>query len=186
MAILNGQEVELRMVVEGGGCEGEALALDDNAGNTLDMAADGTTIIDTAIASVLEGNATIGAKLALSSQSNTGVGIARGTTFSVKRRLNATDQDFTSYFLTSGMLEIRKGVTSQLDNSGSGVKTTFSSAMSGPPDIVLLQPKSGVTGIANPKVVSMDSSGFYATLGGSSGTNSTCYYLAIKFNYMPN
>lgn len=186
MAKLNGNEVDMRLVVEGGNCEGEALALDDGAGNTLDMAANGTTVIDTENASPLEGGSTIGAKIALISQSNAGVGIARGTTFSIKRRLNSVEQDFMSYFLTSGMLEIRKGITSQLDNSSSGVQTTFSPAMSGTPDIVLLQPKSGVTGVANPKVVSMNSSGFYATLGGSTGTNTQCYYLAIKFNYMPN
>ena len=84
------------------------------------------------------------------------------------------------------MLEIRYGTTGKLDNSGTGVKTAFSPAMSNAPQIVLLTPKTGVAGVAAPKVVSMDKTGFYATLGGSTGTDTQCYYLAIRFNYWPN
>ena len=58
--------------------------------------------------------------------------------------------------------------------------------MSAAPQIVLLTPKTGVAGVAAPKVVSMDKTGFYATLGGSTGTDTQCYYLAIRFNYWPN
>lgn len=163
------------------------LLLNDNAGNTLDMQADGSTVIDTTKTHPAEAGATLGVKMALANQATDGImGRERGITFSMQRRLSGADQTYIGYLLTTGMLEIRYGTTNKLDNSGSGVKTTFSPAMSNAPQIVLLTPKSGVTGVAAPKVVSIDKTGFYATLGGSTGTDTVCYYLAIRFNYRPN
>lgn len=163
------------------------LLLNDNAGNTLDMQADGSTVIDTTKTHPADAGAKYGVKMALANQATDGItGRERGITFSMQRRLNGADQSYIGYLLTTGMLEIRYGTTNQLDNSSSGVKSTFNTAMSNAPQIVLLTPKTGVTGVAAPKVVSMDKTGFYATLGGSTGTNTTCYYLAIRFNYFPN
>lgn len=163
------------------------LLLNDNAGNTLDMQADGTTVIDTTKTHPAEAGATLGVKMALANLATDGImGRERGITFSMQRRLSGADQSYIGYLLTTGMLEIRYGTTNQLDNGSSGVKSTFNTAMSNAPQIVLLTPKSGVTGVAAPKVVSIDKTGFYATLGGSTGTNTTCYYLAIRFNYYPN
>ena len=163
------------------------LLLNDNAGNTLDMQADGSTVIDTTKTHPAEAGATLGVKMALANLATDGImGRERGITFSMQRRLSGADQTYIGYLLTTGMLEIRYGTTNKLDNSGSGVKTTFSPAMSNAPQIVLLTPKTGVSGVAAPKVASIDKTGFYATLGGSTGTNTTCYYLAIRFNYQPN
>lgn len=163
------------------------LLLNDNAGNTLDMQADGSTVIDTTKTHPAEAGATLGVKMALANLATDGImGRERGITFSMQRRLNSADQSYIGYLLTTGMLEIRYGTTNQLDNSGSGVKSTFNPSMSAAPQIVLLTPKTGVTGVAAPKVGSIDKTGFYATLGGSTGTNTTCYYLAIRFNYWPN
>lgn len=163
------------------------LLLNDNAGNTLDMQADGSTVIDTTKTHPAEAGATLGVKMALANLATDGImGRERGITFSMQRRLSGADQTYIGYLLTTGMLEIRYGTTNQLDNGSSGVKSTFNTAMSNAPQIVLLTPKSGVTGVAAPKVVSIDKTGFYATLGGSTGTNTTCYYLAIRFNYQPN
>lgn len=163
------------------------LLLNDNAGNTLDMQADGTTVIDTTKTHPAEVGSTLGVKMALTNLATDGImGRERGITFSMQRRLSGADQTYIGYLLTTGMLEIRYGTTNQLDNGSSGVKSTFNTAMSNAPQIVLLTPKSGVTGVAAPKVVSIDKTGFYATLGGSTGTNTTCYYLAIRFNYYPN
>lgn len=165
----------------------EQLLLNDNTGNTLDMQADGSTVIDTTKTHPADAGATYGVKMALANQATDGItGRERGITFSMQRRLNGADQTYIGYLLTTGMLEIRYGTTNQLDNSSSGVKSTFNTAMSAAPQIVLLTPKSGITGVAAPKVVSIDKTGFYATLGGSTGTNTTCYYLAIRFNYFPN
>lgn len=163
------------------------LLLNDNAGNTLDMQADGSTVIDTTKTHPAEAGATLGVKMALANLATDGImGRERGITFSMQRRLSGADQTYIGYLLTTGMLEIRYGTTVKLDNSGTGVKTTFMNEMSAAPQIVLLTPKSGVTGVAAPKVVSMDKTGFYATLGGSTGTDTQCYYLAIRFNYWPN
>lgn len=163
------------------------LLLNDNAGNTLDMQADGSTVIDTTKTHPADAGAKYGVKMALANQATDGItGRERGITFSMQRRLNGADQSYIGYLLTTGMLEIRYGTTNQLDNSGSGVKSTFNPSMSAAPQIVLLTPKTGVTGVAAPKVGSIDKTGFYATLGGSTGTNTTCYYLAIRFNYFPN
>ena len=163
------------------------LLLNDNAGNTLDMQADGSTVIDTTKTHPAEAGATLGVKMALANQATDGImGRERGITFSMQRRLSGADQTYIGYLLTTGMLEIRYGTTNKLDNSGSGVKTTFMNEMSAAPQIVLLTPKTGVSGVAAPKVVSMDKTGFYATLGGSTGTDTVCYYLAIRFNYRPN
>ena len=165
----------------------EQLLLNDNTGNTLDMQADGSTVIDTTKTHPADAGATYGVKMALANQATDGItGRERGITFSIQRRLIGADQAYIGYLLTTGMLEIRYGTTNQLDNSSSGVKSTFNTAMSAAPQIVLLTPKSGITGVAAPKVVSIDKTGFYATLGGSTGTNTTCYYLAIRFNYYPN
>lgn len=165
----------------------EQLLLNDNAGNTLNMQADGSTVIDTTKTHPADAGAKYGVKMALANQATDGItGREHGITFSMQRRLNGADQSYIGYLLTTGMLEIRYGTTNQLDNGSSGVKTTFNPSMSNVPQIVLLTPKSGVTGVAAPKVVSMDKTGFYATLGGSTGTNTTCYYLAIRFNYFPN
>jgi len=158
------------------------LLLNDNAGNTLDMQADGTTVIDTTKTHPAEAGATLGVKMALANLATDGImGRERGITFSMQRRLSGADQTYIGYLLTTGMLEIRYGTTNKLDNSGSGVKTTFMSEMSNAPQIVLLTPKTGVAGVA-----SIDKTGFYATLGGSTGTDTQCYYLAIRFNYWPN
>lgn len=163
------------------------LLLNDNAGNTLDMQADGSTVIDTTKTHPAEAGATLGVKMALANLATDGIaGRERGITFSMQRRLNGTDQTYIGYLLTTGMLEIRYGTTVKLDNSGTGAKTTFMNEMSAAPQIVLLTPKTGVAGVAAPKVVSMDKTGFYATLGGSTGTDTQCYYLAIRFNYWPN
>ena len=165
----------------------EQLLLNDNAGNTLNMQADGSTVIDTTKTHPADAGAKYGVKMALANQATDGItGRERGITFSMQRRLSGADQTYIGYLLTTGMLEIRYGTTNQLDNGSSGVKTTFNPSMSNVPQIVLLTPKSGVTGVAAPKVVSIDKTGFYATLGGSTGTNTTCYYLAIRFNYFPN
>lgn len=165
----------------------EQLLLNDNAGNTLNMQADGSTVIDTTKTHPADAGAKYGVKMALANQATDGItGRERGITFSMQRRLNGADQSYIGYLLTTGMLEIRYGTTNQLDNSGSGVKSTFNPSMSAAPQIVLLTPKTGVTGVAAPKVGSIDKTGFYATLGGSTGTNTTCYYLAIRFNYFPN
>lgn len=165
----------------------EQLLLNDNTGNTLDMQADGSTVIDTTKTHPADAGATYGVKMALANQATDGItGRERGITFSMQRRLSGADQTYIGYLLTTGMLEIRYGTTNQLDNSSSGVKSNFNTAMSAAPQIVLLTPKSGITGVAAPKVVSIDKTGFYATLGGSTGTNTTCYYLAIRFNYFPN
>ena len=177
---LNGVEVNL-------GGDKTKLELDDNAGNTLDMAADGTTVIDTTKTHPAEAGATLGVKMALANLATDGImGRERGITFSMQRRLSGADQNYIGYLLTTGMLEIRYGTTGQLNTSASGVKTTFNPSMSNAPQIVLLTPKTGVAGVAAPKVVSMDKTGFNATLGGSTGANTTCYYLAIRFNYWPN
>ena len=163
------------------------LLLNDNAGNTLDMQADGTTVIDTTKTHPAEVGSTLGVKMALANLATDGImGRERGITFSMQRRLSGADQTYIGYLLTTGMLEIRYGTTVKLDNSGTGVKTTFMNEMSAAPQIVLLTPKTGVAGVAAPKVVSMDKTGFYATLGGSTGTDTQCYYLAIRFNYWPN
>lgn len=163
------------------------LLLNDNAGNTLDMQADGSTVIDTTKTHPAEAGATLGVKMALANLATDGImGRERGITFSMQRRLSGADQTYIGYLLTTGMLEIRYGTTVKLDNSGTGVKTTFMNEMSAAPQIVLLTPKTGVAGVAAPKVVSMDKTGFYATLGGSTGTDTQCYYLAIRFNYWPN
>ena len=166
---------------------GNNIDLNDNAGNTLDMQADGSTVIDTTKTHPAEAGATLGVKMALANLATDGImGRERGITFSMQRRLSGADQTYIGYLLTTGMLEIRYGTTGKLDNSGTGVKTVFSPAMSNAPQIVLLTPKTGVAGVAAPKVVSMDKTGFYATLGGSTGTDTVCYYLAIRFNYRPN
>lgn len=178
--LLNGVEVNL-------GGDKTKLELDDNAGNTLSMQADGSTVIDTTKTHPAEAGATLGVKMALANLATDGImGRERGITFSMQRRLSGADQTYIGYLLTTGMLEIRYGTTGQLNTSASGVKTTFSPAMSNAPQIVLLTPKTGVAGVAAPKVVSMDKTGFNATLGGSTGANTTCYYLAIRFNYWPN
>ena len=163
------------------------LLLNDNAGNTLDMQADGSTVIDTTKTHPAEVGSTLGVKMALTNLATDGImGRERGITFSMQRRLSGADQTYIGYLLTTGMLEIRYGTTGKLDNSGTGVKTAFSPAMSNAPQIVLLTPKTGVAGVAGPEVVSMEKTGFYATLGGSTGTDTQCYYLAIRFNYWPN
>lgn len=165
----------------------EQLLLNDNAGNTLDMQADGSTVIDTTKTHPADAGAKYGVKMALANQATDGImGRERGITFSMQRRLSGADQTYIGYLLTTGMLEIRYGTTGQLNTSAAGVKTTFNPSMSNAPQIVLLTPKTGVAGVAAPKVVSMDKTGFYATLGGSTGTDTQCYYLAIRFNYWPN
>lgn len=99
------------------------LLLNDNAGNTLDMQADGTTVIDTTKTHPAEAGATLGVKMALANLATDGImGRERGITFSMQRRLSGADQTYIGYLLTTGMLEIRYGTTNKLDNSGSGVK----------------------------------------------------------------
>lgn len=161
------------------------LKLYDSYGNSYILKSDSSVIADTSMISIMEGNNKMGYKIS-PTVLFTAAGGARGGTLSLQRRLNQNDQTLISYMITTGMLEIRTGVTAGLDNSSSGVATTFSKAMSGVPDIILLQPNSGQAGIAAPKIVSKSTSGFSATLGGSSGGGTVCSYIAIKFNYMNN
>lgn len=168
------------------GGNGTRLELDDGAGNALTLDADGDLLVDTTRTSPADpttSGKTLGYKAALDTLTNVGNN-TRGATISLKRRLSGEDQSLTTYLLTTGLIEIRTGTTAELNNSASGVQTTFSSAMSGTPSIVLLQPLSGQTGVAAPKIVSKSATGFYATLGGSTGTSTKCEYLAIRFNYM--
>ena len=161
------------------------LKLYDSYGNTYTIKSDSSVIADTANTSLMEANGRMGYKIS-PIVLFTSAGGARGGTLSMVRRLNENDQNLVSYMLTTGMLEIRTGTTPGLDNSASGTSTSFIKAMSGVPDIILLQPNSGQSGVASPKIVSKTASGFSATLGGSTGSGTTCAYIAIKFNYMNN
>lgn len=163
------------------------LNLDDKAGNTLNLLADGTMVIDTDNRDMTPSTTPnlLGYKL-IPSCYTTAAGSSRGATLQIRRRLNGVDESLIGYLLTTGLIEIRTGTSEALDTSAAGVQTTFSKAMSSTPDIILLQPLSGKAGVAAPKIVSKSATGFYATLGGSTGTGTQCLYLAIKFHYFPD
>ena len=163
----------------------DKLELNDGEGNTLTLDADGDLLVDTTRTSPIDPSTsgkTLGYKAAFDTLSDYGNN-TRGATVKLTRRLSGVDQAFVSYMLTTGMVEIRVGTTAAL-NGSSNVTTTFSNAMSGVPQIVLLQPKTGKAGIASPKIASKSATGFAAILGGSTGTDTVCDYLAIRFNYM--